>query len=171
MFIGHQQKVSFLFSQIEELRKGEPILRLAAFLFYVQELEFHLLILITNLEEVHRMEPKLIGMKPDNSSFKSINSYKKEKELFDMTLGEKKNEVDRYLSPVISELKIILGKLNKLRRRYSHHLFSGLDSWGKVVKDVDEGIELCDKAMSELYKTSEYIKNQTILGKIQNKKV
>lgn len=62
-----------------------------------------------------------------------------------MTLGEMKNALDKYKASFINGLKQELAKLNKLRRRYAHHVFSGLDDWDKVMSDAEKGLEINSK--------------------------
>lgn len=158
VFKRHREKFEYLLNEVKKLKDpGNPgIYTLAAFLIEIQEIEFHLIILITEL-----------------GSAVAIKNGKKEskKEPFDMTLGEMKDEICKFEGDFLCELINSLSELNKLRRRYAHHLFSGIDAWDKVMEDVRRGIRLKTQVMSDLYRVSQYISKNTEYGKLMHRKL
>ena len=172
---GHRHKLNLLIEEIYKLKisKSQPILKVAAFLLEIQAIEFHLIILITELELASSMEPNFIKKTIEEMVTKCCKKpiKVKSKEPYDMTLGEMKDEISKFKAPFLEKLTVLLEKLNKLRRKYAHHLFSGLDSWDKVLKDVEEGIKIDGKVIHELSVISKTISTQSEYGKIMSKKI
>lgn len=158
LFKKHKEKFDRLLEKIDKLKdpSNPEILTFAAFLIEIQEIEFHLLILITELRiSVLR---------------KAGISIKEERDAYDMTLGEMKNELDKFEGSFLEDLKVSLGELNKLRRRYSHHLFSGMDDWDKVMEDAHKGIILNSRVLHDLFVVSKYISENTEMGRLMNRR-
>lgn len=158
LFRKHREKFDRLLEEIDKLKdpNNPEILTFAAFLIEIQEIEFHLLILIT---ELRLSVPRKAGI-----------SIKVEKDAYEMTLGEMKNELDKFDGSFLEDLRKSLGELNKLRRRYSHHLFSGMDDWDKVMEDARKGIALNSSVLHDLFVVSKYISEHTEIGKLINRK-
>ncbi len=159
LFKGHREKFEFLLKEIEKLKdpKNPEILTFAAFLIEIQEIEFHLMNLIIM---VRSSMPRKPGV-----------DVREDKDTYDMTLGQMKNELDKFEAPFLDNLKKSLSELNKLRRRYAHHLFSGLDSWDKVMDDARRGIKLNDQVLLDISLADKYISENTEIGKLFNKKI
>lgn len=80
-----------------------------------------------------------------------------QKEYYEMTLGELKNELQLFACSPLQLLVEKIESLNKVRIKFAHKLFfSGKLSM--VVKDINEGYKLIDNVCSQLIEVEKFLK-------------
>ena len=159
---GHWHiKMDFLTREITKLKKGNNLTSLiSGFLLETQYIEFHLQGLITELELVHDTEPKLV----------KFSGKKKKKEVFEMTLGELKDEVKKYKADFLVELISNLTDLNKLRREFAHHLFSYATGIDDLLDSAKKGVVANDKVLTSIALSFKFIEKESWFGKMLARK-
>lgn len=161
---GHWHiKMDFLIKEIEKLKKQTGVTsQISAFLLETQYTEFHLQGLITELDLVTSTEPQLT----------KFVGKRRNKEVYEMSLGELKNEIEKYKANFLSKLQLELKQLNKLRVQFAHHIFSYATSIEDLSKSAAKGIEVNDKVLLSTAKTFRFLEENSWFGKhLANKKV
>lgn len=159
---GHWHiKMDLLTKEIAKLKKESSLTSLiSGFLLETQYIEFHLQGLITELELVHDTERKLV----------KFSGNKKRKEVFKMTLGELKDEVDKYKADFLTELKLNLTNLNKLRIEFAHYLFSYATGVDNLLDSAKKGIIINGKVLTSIGQALKFIEEKSWFGKMLAKK-
>lgn len=159
---GHWHiKMNFLLKEIEKLKKQETIVsQISAFLLETQYIEFHIQGLITELELVKSVEPDMTEFSGEENP----------KEVYEMSLGEMKDEINKYNAGFLSKLKTNLYKLNKIRIRFAHHIFSYSTSKNDLFENAKEGLKENNKTLKSLNEVFKYIEKKSWVGKMMQKK-
>lgn len=161
---GHwHDKMEFLTKEIENLKTQNNLTSLiSAFLLETQYIEFHLQGFITELDIVNDTEPELM----------KFSGRKRSKEVYEMTLGELKIEVEKYNAEFLSSLKKDLTELNKIRVQFAHHIFTYTTSIDDLLENAKNGIRANNKVLTPLGVAFKFIEQNSWFGKmIESKRV
>lgn len=161
---GHWHiKMNFLIKEIENLKSQNHLTSLiSAFLLETQYIEFHLQGFITELDIVNDTEPGLM----------KFSGKKRKKEVYEMTLGELKDEIYKYNADFLKDLKINLYELNKIRVQFAHHIFTFATGVDDLLKSAKAGISINNKVILSLNLAFKFIEKNSLFGKmIESKKV
>lgn len=159
---GHWHiKMGYLTKGIAKLKKENGLAsQISGFLLETQYIEFHLQGLITELELVRDTEPRLV----------KFSGKKKKKEVYEMTLGELKDEVKKYKADFLAELTSNLTDLNRLRIEFAHHLFSYATGVDDLLDSTRRGIVINDKVLASIAQVFKFIEEKSWFGKMVAKK-
>jgi hypothetical protein len=159
---GHWHlKMHFLTKEIERLKKQNDLTSLiSAFLLETQYIEFHLQGFITELDIVNDTEPKLM----------KFSGKKRKKEVYEMTLGELKDEIRKYNADFLKDLKTNLYELNKIRVQFAHHIFTYATGVDDLLKSAKAGISINTKVLISLNSAFKFIEKNSRFGKMMESK-
>lgn len=161
---GHWHvKMRFLTKEVDRLKKQNDLTSLvSAFLLETQYIEFHLQGFVTELEIVNDTEPKLM----------KFSGKKRDKEVYEMTLGNLKEEIKKYQADFLKDLINDLDELNKIRVQFAHHIFTYATGIDALLKNAKNGIAANAKVLESLALAFKYIEQNSWFGKmIESKKV
>jgi hypothetical protein len=90
--------------------------------------------------------------------------------LYELTLGQLHIELSKYNAGFLKKLAVLVEKLNEMRIRFAHYLFTSIKSIEEVTQEAKDGLTHSDKVIEELFLVSEYIKKNTWYGQMYERK-
>jgi hypothetical protein len=149
-------KNEFLKNQISQLEKMKdfPIFIFASFILKIVWIEFELKQLISHLDAYL----STIEMRSRSPLSRKIRMPKDlDKQLF--TFGKLIKEINQYEGTPLNKLKNNLPLLNRLRKKFIHHLFSSNSSLGDLIKEAEKGLELTEIILQDINEIYKFLEN------------
>jgi len=154
-------KNNIILDEIERLKNDkDERSKISAFILDCEYIEFKIIDLLQKLELLVRTDPKLV----------KYNGKKLSKELYKLPLGSLYKELCNYQTRFLVKLIPMVEKLNKLRIRFVHYLFTDIKGIDKVIKEAIDGLAYNDKVIEALYLVHKHIQKNTWYGQMMERK-
>ena len=154
-------KNRIILEDVERLKKNKyDTSKISAFLLESQYIEFKIIDLLQTLEILVSSDPEIV----------KFQGEKRSKELYELTLGQLHKELCKYDAGFLKAFTKLVKKLNKIRIRFVHYLFTSIKGIKEIVKEAKEGLVHNDKVIGELLSLFEYIEKNTWYGQMYETK-
>lgn len=154
-------KNNIIINDIENLKKDtNDRYKIFAFLLETQFIEFQLIDLLQELQIVVNSDPDVI----------KFSGKKRTKELYELSLGLLYEELCKYESDFLNDIKILIKKLNEKRIYFAHYLFTSSKGINEMIKQAKEGLVDNEKILTEFCIIFKHIEQKTFYGQMYESK-